>query len=434
MFDIIVKNAIYSDTGKGLFSVVGPFPTTAHVPMKMTPDSGYSGQQLSVTIVGSGTNFTPSNNTSMTGLTITLYPMNSGTVAAQSTSFSLLNDSTIQATMDLYDVSVGKYYDLTVVVTDTTTKTYIQDSAFMGIQPPPSIVAITPPSSYSAQTDTLQIQGLYTTFENGPLPTVAFQRSGTTVFTSQSNNVLSNFSIIARVTIPANAPAGLYDVIAYNGVYSDTGKQTFTVLGIEPTVTLVPDSGAGSTSFDVSIVGQNTNFAPSIGISSMPITMNIALNQNGSPVYETTVDTIFSATLAHAVFFLPDSFPQGIYDAEISGNTNSGTSYDLHTSFLVTTSVTIGIHSVPKAEPADTVTLNLTGTLANFIMGNQLVKTSYTVNPQAGDKHHLRNSLWLRTTPHSPHSPRYRRIFFPGLYDIYSELNPGTHRDADRLQ
>ncbi len=427
VYDIIVRNGIYSDTGKSLFSVQGPFPTTAHVPMRMTPDSGYQGQQLSVTIVGSGTNFTPSSNASMSGITITLSPQNSGSLVAQSTSFSLVNDSTIQAVMNIDDVLVGKYYNLTVVVTDTTTKTYIQDSAFIGTQVPPSIIAISPPSSYSAQTDTLQIQGLYTTFQNGQSPTVLFQQNGATVFSSESNNVISNFSIVSIVTVPGSAPVGSYDVVAENGIYSDTGKQKFSVLGPQPILTLVPDSGAGSTWFDVSIVGQYTDFAPSIGISSMPITMTINLNQNGFSAYQTTADTIFSTTLAHAIFALPDSFPQGVYDAEITGNTYSGSSYDLHTPFFVKPSITIGIHSPPVAMRGDTVTVSLTGSLVNFIyQGNQSVKTVLLVNFEAGDTAISQSVTVTNDTTLSAFFTIPPNIF-PGLYDIVI-VEPGTNR------
>src|ERR1035438_3788494 len=40
--------------------------------------------------------------------------------------------------------------------------------------------------------------------------------------------------------------------------------------------------------------------------------------------------SVYSTVLADAIFTLPDTLPQGIYDAEIYGNTYGGGSYDLH--------------------------------------------------------------------------------------------------------
>jgi Secretion system C-terminal sorting domain len=270
---------------------------------------------------------------------------------------------------------VGFYYDLVIVINDTPQQTYIQNSAFLVTQPPASIAYVSPASAYNSLLDTLQIQGLYTSFLNGPTPTISFQLHGTTEFTAGIVNVLTGSSIRAFMTVPSAAPAGIYDVIASNGIYSDTGKQEFNVLGPEVTVTLVPDSGAGSTMFDVSIVGQNTNFAPTTG-ASLPLTMTVYLIQDGVTYYQATADTVFSGVLAHVVFTLPDSIAPGIYDAEVFGYTYNNSYYDLYTTFLVTPSVTIGIHSIPEANPGDTITLNLTGTFANFIyQGNQQVKT-----------------------------------------------------------
>ncbi len=376
-YDIVAYNSFYSDTGKSMFTVLGPLPDTSYVPMSMTPDTGYPNQQLSVTIVGSGTMFSPTINTSMASVMLERLDIPFATAS----SITFVNDSTIRASIQVADnMYVGFLYDLVIVINDTPQQTYIQSSAFLVTQPPPTIAYVSPSSAYNSLLDTVQIQGLYSSFLNGPTPTISFQLHGTTEFTARTINVLTNSSIRAFMTIPSAAPAGVYDVIASNGFYSDTGKQEFTVLGPEAIVTLAPDSGAGSTMFDVSIVGQNTNFAPTTG-ASLPLTMGIYLNQNGVTYYQTTADTVFSGVLAHAVFTLPDSIAPGIYDAEVFGYTYSNSYYDLHTSFLVTPSVTIGIHSPPVADPGDSVTINLTGTLANFIyQGNQLVTTVRLVN------------------------------------------------------
>jgi hypothetical protein len=251
--------------------------------------------------------------------------------------------------------------------------------------------------------------------------------NGATVFTAQTIDVISNYTISAIVTIPSNAPAGTYNVIAYNADFSDTGVGKFMVLGVEPIVTLSPDSGAGSTQFDVTIVGQNTDFAPTTGIS-LPLTMNINLNQAGVSFFTTTADTVFSNVLADAVFTLPDSLPQGIYDVEISGNTYSGSSYDLHTPFLVTPSVTIGIHSPPVAAAGDTVTLVLTGSGVNFIYnGTQLVKTVRLVDGTAGVYITAQSVIVINDTTLSAVFALPDTAYIAGNYDI-DIVEPGTNR------
>jgi hypothetical protein len=425
-YDVIVTNSIYSDTGKALYTVLGPTPKTYYAPMTIAPDSGYPGQELSVTIVGTGTNFTPTNNVSGMGVTVLLEHL--GFQYAQSSSVSVVNATTLHASMQVgSDMLVGQRYDLVVEVNDTTDLTYIQDSAFYVTQPPPSIVSVYPSSLFSAQKDTLMIQGLYTDFENGPSPTVAFQLNGATVFTAQSLNVISNFTISAIVTVPSSAPTGTYNVVAYNADFSDTGVGKFTVLGPEPVVTLIPDSGAGSTMFNVTIVGQNTDFAPTTGVS-LPLTMTINLNQAGVSFFETTADTVFSNVLADALFSLPDSLPQGIYDVEISGNTYSGSSYDLHTPFLVTPSITIGIHSPPVANAGDTVTIDLTGSGVNFIYnGTQFVKTVRLVNGTSGVSLTAQSVTVTDDTTLSAVFAIPDTSYVPGNY-VVEIVEPGTNR------
>ena len=364
--EVIVANGSYSDTGRQAFNVLGPAPTSEHVPMIMTPDSGFPQEQLSVTIVGNGTQFANTNNIS--GITVALEHNNS--VVTEGTNVNLVNDSTISTPLEVSsEMQVGSYYDLVVQVNSTPEHTYIRDSAFLVVAPAPSIVSVSPSSAYDSQTVAIQITGQSTNFLSGTTPTVSFERNGTTDFSAQSVSVTSNTSINASVTLPGGTAAGAYDVIVQNTNYSDTGKSKFTALGPEPAIEIIPDSGAASTAFDVSIVGQHTNFAPTNNISE-PLPMNIDLDSSGVSVYHTTADTVFSATSADAIFTIPGTLTPGEYDADIHGQTYSGSSYDYHTSFLVTPHPIIGVgnNNVPRA---DTVTITVNGSGVNFISGNQ---------------------------------------------------------------
>ncbi|HET6399783.1 MAG TPA: hypothetical protein VFH95_00130, partial [Candidatus Kapabacteria bacterium] len=419
-YNIIVHNGNYSDTGINKFSSLGPAPTTAHVPMRMTPDSGYQQEQLPVTIVGSGTHFASQSNMSMMAVMFE----HSGNEYAGGSYVSVVNDSTMHASIEVPNAfPVGSYYDLVVQITDSTQHTYIQDSAFLVVAPPPSIVSVNPSSAHDSQTVSIQITGQSTDFLSGTIPTVSFGQNGTTYFTGRSVIVSSNTSIGDSVTVPAGVAAGAYDVIVQNGSYSDTGKGKFTVLGPMPTVAIIPDSGAASTEFGVTIAGQYTNFAPTTNISE-PLPMSIDLKANGISYYHVTADTVFSTVRADAVFSLPDTLTPGTYDAEIHGNTYTGGSYDYYTTFLVNPHpiITPDNHNLPRA---DVDTVNLTGSGVNFISGTQEVTTVKLVKEDPDTITASKVTVTSNTT--------LTAVFAipadasPGFYDI-DITEPGTGR------
>ncbi len=307
-----------------------PFSLCAQT-MKMIPDSGYQGEQLPVTIVGIGTQFSSSGNVSE----IIVKLERSGTIYDQSDG-RLANDSTIDVTFALGATMLGSYDLEADVINGGSEQTFNQDSAFTVLIASPSILSVTPSSAHDSQSVGLQIVGLNTNFESGTTPTILFQQNGQTYFTSQMDTVHSATSIGASVTIPpaSVAPEGVYDIIVQYGTYSDTGKQKFTVLGPAPPapgITLSPDSGVAGTQFNVTIVGQGTNFDPSGNVSSY-YPASIDLSQNGTTLYHTTTTDVPSSTLAYAVFNLPASLSSGAYDAKVY---YSGTSYDWQTNFFV---------------------------------------------------------------------------------------------------
>ena len=419
-YDVIVTNASYSDTGRQKFSVLGIAPTSVQSAMQMIPDSGSQQQQLSITIVGNGTHFTTTQNVSMLSVKLE----RNGNLYDQATSPSFVNDSTIHASLQVsQSMQIGSYYDLVVEVNNGSLHTYTRDSAFHVVAPAPSIISVSPSSAYDSQTVAVQITGQSTNFQNGPSPTVFFERNGTTYFSAQSDTVLSNTSIGASVTVPAGTAAATYDIVIQNGTYSDTGNNKFTVLGPIPTVEIIPDSGAQSTEFGVTIVGQNTNFSPTSTISqSLP--MNIDLEMGGVSMYHITADTVFSTTRATAIFSLPDSLAQGMYDAEIHGSTYTGPSFDYHTSFLVTHHPIIipGNHDAPRA---DTVTIGLHGSGVHFIAGTQYVKTVQLIEE---------DPVTITASTVTVTSDTSLSAFFTipaqapaGLYDI-AIVEPGTNR------
>jgi len=419
-FDVIVHNGSYSDTGKAKFSVLGQGPTTTLVKMKVTPDSGFQEEQLTVTIVGIGTNFESTGNASMVSVRLT----NSNNVSIPAYTSSFLNDSTITAFFVLGSPPVMPtgYYNVDIEVTNTSLHTFIGDSAFLVTSPPPSIVSVSPSSAYDSQTVSIQIGGQSTTFLSGTRPSIKFQLNGA-LFNAHLDSIYTNTLIGATLTVPATAPAGSYDIIVQNGTYSDTGKNKFNVLGPMPSVQLYPDSGAASTMFYVTIVGQNTNFAATSN-ASMHLNITIDLSQNGVLYYHTIADTVYSSVLADALFSLPDSIPQGTYDADIFGNTYNNGTYDLHTTFLVTPHVTIQLPFRFSAKPTDTVTIKVTGSRVNFVDGSEsaiivrLVNASGSIQAQNVNVTNDTTLFAFFSIPDTAKS---------GLYDV-DVVEPGTQR------
>ncbi len=404
-----------------LFLIVAPFALRAQT-MVMIPDTASQGQDFSVTIVGTGTQFGPSTNVS----TITVKLERSDTLYDQVYPAYLENDSTINGSLQVSTSMLGSY-DLVVRITyggDTTANIFTQDSAFYVTSASPSISYVNPSSGYDSQTVSVTVTGLNTNFKNGNTPTVYFQQNGTTYFSAQADTINSSTSLSTSVMVASAAPAGYYDVIVKNNVYSYTGVNKFRVLGPMPTVALVPDSGMTSSTFDVSIVGQGTDFVPADGVSS-PYSLNINLKKSGITYYHVIADTVFSATLGKAVFTLSDSISPGMYDAEIYGNSYNG-EYDLHTTFLVTNHQTT-IHTPfhYSAPPADTVTLNLSGHGVNFVyQGNQFVTIVRLVNGTF--------TVAAQTVSHTTDTSLSAFFSIPadaaiGIYDVQI-VEPGTGR------
>ncbi|HEY3874193.1 MAG TPA: hypothetical protein VGM92_01845, partial [Candidatus Kapabacteria bacterium] len=276
--------------------------------MRMTPDSGAQGSQLAVTIVGTGTHFSSSNNASMIAVAL----LKSGQTYASAYG-SLVNDSTVTVSISVSNsMQIGTYYDLLVQVTDTGVHTFSQSAAFLVTAPPPSIRSVSPSSAYDSQIVTVTIAGVSTNFLQGPTPEVSFFRNGVTDFYGTVDSVISATSIQASVTVPANAASGSYSVVVSNSQYSDTGKSLFTALGQAPTtqhvpMQMIPDSGYPGEGLSVTIVGNGTHFNATTNAS-----VNITLEQEDTAVYTGTGFITNDSTISMS-FVVRSSFPLNNY-------------------------------------------------------------------------------------------------------------------------
>jgi hypothetical protein len=243
MYNVVVRNNVYSDTGLNKFRVKGPMPTVAIV-----PDSGMTSSTFDVSIVGVGTDFVPADGVSYpTSLNINLkkngityYHVYADTIFTSTFAKSLfsLSDSIAPGLYDaeIYGNSYVDSYDIytTFLVTDHHTTIHI-----------PHTYSVRP-----ADTVTLKVSGQGVNFVYNGVPSVTTVKlvKGTVTIPAQSVKMTGDTSLAAFFSIPKDATAGLYDLIIVEPGTGklDTGFSQFAVRGvyIDTSCTMGPDSGA----------------------------------------------------------------------------------------------------------------------------------------------------------------------------------------------
>jgi len=159
---------------------------------------------------------------------------------------------------------------------------------------------------------------------------------GSDTATASSVTVNSATSLTAKIKIPGGAPAGQYSLRVSDsttGNILDSLSFAFNVVAVPPpaSITVYPDTGAASTTFEVTITGQYTNFQPTSQVSGY---INIDLKSGMTSIWHTHPDSVLSATSMTASLSLLDSLPAGTYDLEVS-SLSSQPPYDYHTPFYV---------------------------------------------------------------------------------------------------
>ncbi|MDP4200569.1 MAG: hypothetical protein Q8922_08115 [Bacteroidota bacterium] len=387
--------------------------------LRITPDSSAPTSALQVSIAGVGTHFRPTVGLSMVAISL----QRSGRPYVVTYPNSVPNDSLMQATLSISSSLAIGSYDLVVQRLDSTAYHWTEPNAFVIIPPPPKILSVTPGSAYSGQTVALTIKGQSTQFAGfaGQI-VIQFKQNGTVKFTTHGDSILSLTQMTATLTIPDTLPAGTYDVAVTNPGFYYTGTALFHVLGAPPTVSIIPDTGAASTAFDVTIVGQGTSFQPSNMVSA---SMNIDLKQGGVTYYHTRADSVFSSILASAYFALSDSLAPGIYDAEVTGYDQSWNMYDMHTPFYVIPHPVIGFPQNRGGMPGTTVAVAMTATGMHFsYQGNQNVQSVHLTN---GKTSIPAQSVTVTSDNALSATFLIPPAALPGLYNV-TITEPGTNR------
>jgi hypothetical protein len=180
--------------------------------VSITPSTANAGQTLNVTITGSATHFTQGSGTSI------YFGFEQGTGTTVVNSQNVLSNTSIRANITVpSNVYTGNYDVYTYNSIDGDLD--LSEAFHVNGLTPPSLTSINPSSAMAGQTLNVTITGSGTHFTQGTETTISFgfeQGTGTTVVNSQ--NILSNTSIMANITVPANTLLGDYDVYVDNYV------------------------------------------------------------------------------------------------------------------------------------------------------------------------------------------------------------------------
>ena len=228
--DVTVTTSGTPVTGAALFTVLASPPQITGV----SPNAAPQNQTLSVIITGSNTSFTNQSTVSFgAGITVN--------------GVTFVNATTLNANLTVQPSAATGLRDVIV----TTGGVPLTGSGLFTVQlAPAQITSVTPGSAQQGQTLNVSITGFNTTFTSG---STANFGSGVTV---NSLTFISPTSLLANVTIAANAGLGARDVTVTTGGIPLTASGLFTITPSPARITsIAPNMGEQGQTFAVTIAG-----------------------------------------------------------------------------------------------------------------------------------------------------------------------------------
>lgn len=305
--DMVVQTASAQVVQKGAFAV--RVPNSSPTLSLVTPNTGQSGQTLTVTLTGQNTHFAQGTTAVDFGAGITV-----GTVIVASTT-SLTAQLVVSAT-----AAPGER----TVTVQTGTEQVSLPNGFSVVAPSgPAISTISPNSGPQGQGGPVTVVGLNTRFVQG-----TSQLSLGPGITVSAVNVTCATCLTAQLTIAPDAPLGLRTVTVTTGTEVASLPNGFTVVASSqlPILTsLNPAAGRPGQTFSATITGANTHFLQgttqvSLGAgvvvnsvvvaSPTSLTAQLAIDPNASPGTRTlTVTTNAEVVSAADVFTVQQAVP-----------------------------------------------------------------------------------------------------------------------------
>lgn len=282
------------------FTVTGGSGPAASI-ASIAPDHANKGDVLLVNITGNNTSFTQSTNT-----TVTLVAL--GTPIIATGVFPISDTHLTCAFLIPSDAASGAH---SLVVTTSNDGVLIKPLAFTvgGGGSSPELTSITPSTGARGQSLDVTITGSNTQFTQSSDVTVTLFGSGSPIVADFAVP-MSNTEIWASITIPSDAPLGVYDL----GVWSDgllSLPSSFTVTnggGSNPhLVSANPAFGSKGQTLDVTITGANTTFMQSSN------SLMVYMYDQATSISANGVNVLSNTELV-ANFSIPADFAEGIYN------------------------------------------------------------------------------------------------------------------------
>jgi uncharacterized protein YfaS (alpha-2-macroglobulin family) len=314
----------------------------------VSPSSAKQGQTLAVTITGVNTHF----NQASSSISFT---QASGTTINANT-FHMISDTSIQADFTLpINAAVGNY---TVNLSNPIDGDLTLNNGFLiHADSTKSLVSISPATAIQGQTLSVTITGVNTHF-NQASSSISFSQASSTIINSGTITKISDTTINASFTIPANASSGNYNVNLSNSLDGSLSLPNGFQINADPTTKLISVSPATATqgqTLAVTITGVNTHFNQASSTNLYQASTGTFINSN--------LITKINDTSILVEFKLPINAPIGKYDLGLI-DTFDG-SLTLTDGFQINANPTIRLVSVSPAIAAQGQTLAVTITGVN---------------------------------------------------------------------
>jgi hypothetical protein len=269
----------------------------------VNPDSGYLGEKLTITIVGSGVDFTQGSNL------VTLEKIGS---SLSPSSYAIINSTTLNV---LYLFSVNDPAGIYNVKFNSIVKT--NGFKLLSDPTPPSLVSISPVSATQGQTLTIRINAHNTHFSQIGAPgtnAVYISKAGNNIY-AVSVTVINDTTVDAPFKLSYSNAAGLYAVNLGNpldGTISLSNSFNIIAGTNPPYITSVsPEMGHQNQIISVTITGANVDFMQGSSLST-----SVSLTKGINTLSPTSYKSITKSTIV-AEFALFNIYPIGFYNVNV---------------------------------------------------------------------------------------------------------------------
>ena len=221
--------------------------------ISVSPNSGYRGQTLTVTVTGQGTRFTTANVNSLgfyqgtvitTGLTINSVHAISNTILEINITINASNNT------GLYKLSIDDGY-LSLITLNSAFQVNL-----------PNLSYVTPNYAVRGQTLNVSITGVNTNFTQGSSLAVTFSQGSSTLLVN-SVTPITNTTLTANITINPNSLFGMYSLTVNDPLAGSITKGLAFSVNAPPTPSLTlitPAKIYSAQTLNITITGINTHF------------------------------------------------------------------------------------------------------------------------------------------------------------------------------